>query len=165
MLLLTLAVTLLAPPVTIARLAATPEVRPIARHRDVITREGVAALAMRLRATPVAHKSGADSSAQILTSRDGLKMSGIHTSPIAAKVIQVEPTGNWTNERFVSEPMRVDIAERTLTPGPDTELAVASEHLPASPEPARIGDKQVSAEAFDGACPVLFHTMKYNISR
>lgn len=62
----------------------------------------MAALAMRLLALGL-HRGV--SSALIYQACHWFEMSGIHTSPVAAEMVNLQPIGDLPDKQFVSEPM------------------------------------------------------------
>lgn len=152
-------------PLSIAGFAVSLGVAPLAPYHDVVTEEGMPALAVSLCRFQGASDGCSSSSAHVLAVRDRLQMSRVYTGGIATDMVHIHPVRNRPNEKFIGETMRGHLPSHKVGSLPDKELAVARWVASAGPKPARFGDKQVLAEAFDGAFPRLFHTMKSNSFR
>jgi hypothetical protein len=59
-----------------------------------------------------------------------LKVGGVHAAPIAAKMVDLETNGDWSND------LLVDPAMSTTIPSSDLESPIAAGVNPATPEPA-----------------------------
>lgn len=95
----------------------------------ILGREWVTAMAMRL-----ASVLGCDrlSALPVFVLSHRLKMVGIYTPPIAAKMVKVEAERNWSLVKLVAEPMRGDHSATVPRP----QLAVTFAVYNCRPQPA-----------------------------
>ena len=92
-------------------------------------------MASRANAEFVSDKILVSSPAQIVAHRDGFKMRGIATKPIAANVIEMLSRGDGTDDKLIAEAMRWNVFFLP-TNSADNEIPVSISALRSSPLPA-----------------------------
>jgi len=132
-----------------ACLTGTP---PLVVRIRVFRRELVAALAMRL---PCVFRRRRYTSTDVLTRRDGFEMVRPDASPIAAKMIELEPFRNRPNDQFIGKPMRsVRFAEE--------QFPVAIHISWTHPFPTGVRDVRSSEQSFKWPRPRLSNAVNHD---